>query len=107
MNNVRQQISEWLDVEVNNLNEISLEDVRFVQFVRDNIGNAVVQMLTPNATTSRLPGISTYQADGIPCRGYWVEDTRELVLYIRISNQLKAIVVPHDGWAIREDITLN
>ncbi len=69
MSNVRQQISEWLDVEANSLNEISLEDVRFVPFVKDNIGNAVVQMLTPSGAMSRYPGISTYQTDGIPCRG--------------------------------------
>ena len=43
----------------------------------------------------------------MPCRGYWVEDTRELVLYLRINSQLKAIVIPNDGWAVREDITLN
>jgi hypothetical protein len=107
MNSVKQQISEWLDVEASRLNEISLEDVRFVPFVQDNIGNAVVQMLTPDGNACRYPGLSTYQTDGIPCKGFWVEDTRELVLYIRINSQLKAIVVPNDGWTIREDITLN
>jgi len=107
MNSIRQQISQWLEVESNNLNEIALEDVRFMPFVQNNIGTAVVQMLSLDQHTARSAGLCTYQTDGIPCKGFWVEHTKELVVYLKISNQLKAIVVPHEGWTMREDITLN
>ena len=107
MESIRQQISQWLDVESSNLNEIALEDVRFMPFVQNNIGTAVVQMLSLDRGTAKAAGLSTYQTDGIPLKGFWVEHTKELVVYLKISNQLKAIVVPHEGWGVREDITLN
>ena len=107
MESVREQISQWLDVETNSLNEIALEDVRFVPLVQDNLGNAFVQMLALNEPNRRRPGICTYQTGNNPCKGFWIEHTKELVLYITVSNQLKAVVVPHDGWQVRDDITLN
>jgi len=107
MENERQQISQWLKVEQHCLNEIALEDVRFMPTVEDNIGNAVVQMLSLDQKTANSAGLSTYQADAIPCKGFWVEETKELVVYLRICKQLKAIVVPHEGWKVREDVTMN
>lgn len=107
MENEKQQISKWLEVEANNLNEISLGDVRFRSFVQDNISSAVVKLLSLDNPASRPLPLATYQSEAIPCKGFWVEDTKELVVYLKISNQLKAIVVPPEGWVVREDITLN
>ena len=98
MENEKQQISEWLDVEENNLNEISLADVRFMQVMQNNISNAVAKMLFLDHMDARSTKLPTYQTETIPCKGFWVEDTKELVVYLQVSNQLKAIVVPSEGW---------
>ena len=107
MGDIRQQISEWLAVDSGRLNEISLEDVRFGPTVQNNIGSAVIKMLSLDHAPVRSMGLSTYQDEALPCKGFWIEETKELVVYLSVSNQLKAIVVPHDGWALREDIVLN
>jgi hypothetical protein len=45
--------------------------------------------------------------DDIAYKGFWVENTKELVLYVWVGNQSRAIIVPQDGWTIRDDITIN
>lgn len=107
MHSVREKISEWLEVEATRLNEISLEDVRFMPVVQTNIGNAVIRMLSLDPAVQKTVVLPTYETEGIPCKGFWIEDTRELVVYLKVSDQLKAIVVPQDGWRLREDIVLN
>ncbi len=40
-------------------------------------------------------------------KSYWVEDTKELVLFIWNVSQAKTIVIPREGWMLRDDITIH
>jgi hypothetical protein len=44
---------------------------------------------------------------GIPCRGYWVERTKDLVVHISFQKYSRILVVPSDSWEIRDDVTIN
>ncbi|MDY6971011.1 MAG: hypothetical protein SV775_01645 [Thermodesulfobacteriota bacterium] len=108
MPDIRQEISEWLNVEQNRLNEIEIEDVEFTPFAQQNINNAVSQMLSlSHNPMGQFVGQTVPQYEGIPCKGFWIENSKDLVLYVRIGNQSRAIIVPREGWMIREDITIN
>ena len=107
MTRIKQEICEWLNMEQNSLNEISLEDIEFSELEEQSINEEVSQMMSftnPNmvSSVSGMPG-----TDGVPCRSYWIENTKELVLYLWNGDQSKAIIVPKEGWMIREDITIH
>jgi len=107
MSNIKRQISKWLNVGQETLNEIELEDIEFAEFAKQNINNAVAQMLSVDNHIN-LPSIeNTNHTNQIPCKGFWVENTKDLVLYVLNGNQSKAIIVPKNGWMIRDSITIN
>jgi hypothetical protein len=89
MSNIKRQISKWLNVGQETLN------------------NAVAQMLSLNNHINLSSVKNTHQTNRIPCKGFWVENTKDLVLYVLNGNQSKAIVVPKNGWMIRDSITIN
>ena len=107
MEQIKQQISDWLNVEQNNLNEIELEDVEFEPFALQEIDKVVSQMLASNSPANQNEERSMLKNDGLPCKGFWVEGTKDLVLYVWVGNQLRAIVLPNDSWMVRNDITIN
>jgi hypothetical protein len=107
MVDVKAQISAWMKIEKSNLNEIAIDDVEFADFAQQNINIAVSQML--NATTCPSIEVDTDcdMRDGLPCKSYWVESTHELIIYLWNGYQTKAIVVPQEGWMLREDIVVH
>ncbi|MBW1702139.1 MAG: hypothetical protein JRJ69_16615 [Deltaproteobacteria bacterium] len=107
MSNIKRQISEWLNVAQETLNEIELEDIEFAEFAQQNINNAVAQMLSLNNNIILSSEQAMPRTKGIPCKGFWVENTKDLVLYVLNGNQSKAIVVPKQGWMIKDGITIN
>ena len=106
MNMIKEQISEWLNIEQGILNEIEIEDIKFEPFAEKKIDIEVGRLLAfmnlgkKNNTVSR-------PEERMLCKSFWIETTRELILYIWIGKLPKAIVVPSEGWSIRDDITYN
>jgi hypothetical protein len=47
------------------------------------------------------------ETNSLPCKSFWVEDTKDLVLYVWDGNQSKTIIIPRNGWTIRDDITVH
>lgn len=107
MINIKQQISRWLNVGQETLNEIELEDIEFAEFAKQNINTAVAQMLSIDNHINMPSVPDMNQTNFIPCKGFWVENTKDLILYVLNGNQSKAIVVPKSGWMIRDSITIN
>jgi len=105
MNNIKCRLSECLNVSKNSLNEIEIEDIEFASFAQQNINKTVSQMLSLN--NSRLLDYNLYNIDCIPCKSYWVEKTQDLVLFISIGTHSRTIIVPKDGWMLRNDIIIN
>jgi len=107
MEDVRSDGFEWLKVSQDKLNEIELEDVQLEPVVQKNIYKTIANMLCLEKPGEEFPGQAMVPTGDITCKGFWVENTKELVLYVWIGDQSRAIIVPQDGWNIRDDIIIN
>ena len=107
MVDVKAQISEWMKIEKSSLNEIAIDDVEFADFAQENINVAVMQMLSATTCPPAKAVAECQSRDGLPCKSYWVESTHELIIYLWNGYQTKAIVVPQEGWMLREDIVVH
>jgi hypothetical protein len=107
MADVKKRISEWLNLEQKSLNEISLEDIEFGEAEEQNINKEVAKMLSFSKHGNQDENHIMSETDGLPCKSFWVEDTKDLVLYVWDENQSKTILIPQNGWAIRDDITVH
>ena len=104
---LKQLISQWVNVEQNLLNEISMEDVKLNPSAQLSVGRIVSDMLASEYPVLSFQDSQALLADGIPCKGYWVEHTEDLVIYLRIHKFSRTIIVPRNCWIVREDITIN
>jgi hypothetical protein len=43
----------------------------------------------------------------VPCTGFWIEGTLELILHAWNDYQSKTIVIPSSEWFLREDIIVH
>lgn len=103
----KQQISDWIQIDKNSLNDISLEDVEVSAYALENIESAALHM-TDTLRDNDIPqNLQTALGPHLACKSYWVEHTRELVLFIWNARQAKTIVIPKEGWMLRDDITLH
>lgn len=107
MNEAKANISKHMHIEQGLLNEIALEDVEFADDAATLISQTVEQLLSASDPTAMLAEQESLMAHGVPCKGYWVETSRELVLYIWNRNYWRTVVVPYHAWSLRDDITLN
>jgi len=107
MCDLKKQIGEWVEIDQGRLNEISLEDVQMNQDAQQCIRRAVDGMLAENQPAVQTGTSGPEYCHGIPCKGYWVEGTKELVIYIAMQNIWRTIVIPPEAWIIRDDITVH
>jgi len=103
----KQQISDWIQIDKNSLNDISLEDVEVSAYARENIESAALHMTDTLPDNDTPEDLQTVLGPYLACKSYWVEHTRELVLFIWNTNQAKTIVIPEEGWMLRDDITIH
>ena len=104
---LKQRISKWINVEQNRLNEISIEDVKLNPAAQTSVNRIVSEMLLSGYPVLSFQDSQGLLADGIPCRGYWVESTEDLVIYLRIHKLSRTIVLPRSCWIVRDDISIN
>ncbi len=107
MDTVKSDVLDWIKISQKNLNELELEDVRLEPLIQKNIYKTIAQMISFEKPVKKLTERPEGQIARITCKGFWVEKTRELVLYVWTGEQSRAIIIPQDGWNIREDITIN
>jgi len=107
MSGLKKHISECIDVDQHSLNEISLDDIRFEENTMICIRKAVMQMLALYDPFDPAIERTILYNKGVPCIGFWVENTKDLVLYFSIEKHSKTLIVDNDGWTIRDDITIN
>ena len=104
---IKKQLSESLHIEPNHLNEISLDDIVIAEAVRHNIRDALTDLMLYSSLKPDIKIESKPNATPLPCKSFWIENTKDLVLYIWNDIHSEAIVVPQDGWMIRDDITIH
>jgi len=107
LNNLKQQVSEWINIEQNRLHEISLEDVVITEEVLLSIGKIVSHLMVLYSSDSLSFDPIENINDKIPCMGYWVENSKDLIIYISIDSQSRTIIIPQNGWMLRDDITIH
>lgn len=107
MDMVKSDVVDWLKISQNNLNEIELEDIKLEPSAQKNIHKAIAKMMSLEKPGNEFVERPVLPKDDITCKGFWVENTKELVLYVWIGDQSKAIIVPQNGWDIRDDIVIN
>jgi len=99
----KQQICDWTEIAKECLHDISLDDVEVSAHALDHIASATHQMA--GDAWGVWPAMNL--EDPIACKSYWVEHTRELVLFFWNTGQAKAIVIPAEGWMLKSDITIH
>lgn len=107
MEHIKEQISQWLDVTTDHLNEIAIEDVQFEPYTQENIQRAVMDLFSKSQQAGDTGALKTYETGEQAFRGFWVEDSKDLVVYTWLGSRLKVIVIPQSCWGVRDDITLN
>ena len=107
MPSLKKHISEYIDVDQRSLNEISLDDVRFEENTLICIREAVLHMLESYYPFDPDINRKILYHEGVPCKGFWVENTKDLVLYFTIEKHFKTLIVDKGDWMIRDDITIN
>ena len=107
MPSLKKHIGECVDIDQSRLNEISLDDVRFEENTLICIKRTVMQMLKLYDPFDPAIERTMLYKKGVPCIGFWVENTKDLVLYFTIEKYFKTLIVDKDGWMIRDDITIN
>ena len=106
MKRVKKTVSLALDIATERLTEISLEDIEIDQASQHRIYKALhdMAMLSDLHNATSNPEKDNL---GVPCTGFWVADTRDLVLFAWCQHKYKTIVVPAEEWFLREDITVH
>lgn len=107
MPSLKKHIGECVDIDQSRLNEISLDDVRFEENTLIFIKRTLMQMLNLYDPFEPAMECNMLYERGVPCKGFWVENTKDLVLYFTIEKYFKTLIVDKDGWMIRDDITIN
>ncbi len=107
MEMVKSDVVDWLKISQKNLNEIELEDVKLEPFIQKNIYKTIAKMMSLEKPGNEIQERPVPLPGDITCKGFWVENSKELVLYVWIGDQSKAIIVPQDGWNLRDDIIIN
>ena len=106
MKRLKRTVSLVLDISAERLNEISLEDVEIEQDSQDQIYQALFDMAFDEGVDGVIRDPDE-RPRGIPCTGFWVDDTQELVLFAWSQDKTKTIVIPAEEWFLRDDITLH
>ncbi len=100
---VKQQICDWTKIAKDRLNDISLEDVEVSAHALDNI-EATTRQMTGNTGCGEAVAILE---DPFAVRSYWVDSTRELILFFWNAGQARAVVIPAEGWMLKSDMTVH
>ena len=103
---IKRTVSLTLDIDAEQLNEISLEDIEIEQASQQQIYQALCDMALRHDREGHLAHPEE-RPTGVPCTGFWVEETRELILFAWNQDKTKTIVVPPDEWFLRDDITVH
>ncbi len=107
LDTVKSDVCDCLKINHNRVHEIELEDIQLEPVVQKNIYKTIAKMYSPEAEIDPAAEPALIPLGEITCKGYWIENTKELVLYVWLKDQSKAIIVPKTGWDLRSDITLH
>jgi len=108
MHRLKELIRDVFDVEMDSLHNIEIQDVDFTPVARREIDKTVDEMSSLVEMPIDVPGgpMLSFE-ETIRCEGFWIEKTRDLVLYLWDGYQSKMILLGSNNWGIRSDITIH
>ena len=106
MKRIKKAVSLALDIAAEQLNEICLEDVEIAHDSQDRIYQALYDMILWS-DIEVYPQAHEAAPPSVPCTGFWVEDTQELILFAWSRDKTETIVIPSENWFLRDDITVH
>ena len=105
---IKPLISEVLEIDPRELHRIELEDISLSSEAENNLNIIISNMIDSAQPVTATAGELLAKIDElIDCRGFWMESTRELLLYLQVLNQIKTIVVPAHQWRIQHIATIH
>jgi hypothetical protein len=108
MHRLKELIRDIFDVEMDSLHNIEIQDVDFAPVAKREIDKTVEEMSSLVELPIDVPGGRNLSSgDSVRCQGFWIEKTRDLVLYLWDGYQSKMILLGSNNWGIRSDITIH
>ena len=103
---IKESVGRRLKIAHDRLNEIALEDIEIDRDSQLRIYNAFYELAMMAQMGGQYPEGGN-EPPGVPCTGFWIEDSEELILYAWTYYQSRTIVVPRSDWFIRGDIVIH
>lgn len=103
---IKECVGRRLKIAHDRLNEIALEDIEIDRDSQLRIYNAFYELAMMTQMGGQYPEGGN-EPPGVPCTGFWIEDSEELILYAWNDYQSRTIVVPRSDWFIRGDIVIH
>ena len=108
MHRLKELIRDLFEIEIDALHNIEIQDIEFAPLARREIGKTVGEMSAPMELPSDMAGGLDLPSDNsVQCRGFWIESTKDLVLYLWDGDQSKMILLGSNHWTLRNDITIH
>jgi hypothetical protein len=108
MHRLKELIRDLFDVEMDSLHTIEIQDIAFAPVARREIDRTVGEMSSLMGLPIDIPGGRDLSLENaVQCQGFWLESTKDLVLYLWDGYQSKMILLGSNNWGIRSDITLH
>jgi len=108
MHRLKELIRDVFDVEMDSLHNIEIQDVDFTPLARREIDKTVGEMSSLVEMPIDVPGGRMLSPEEtVRCEGFWIEKTRDLVLYLWDGYQSKMILLGSNNWGLRSDITIH
>ena len=103
---IKETIGRILHLGHERLNDIALEDIEVEREAQQRIFSMLYDLTVVAEISSDSHG-SGVESKGVPCTGFWLEGTLELILHAWNDYQSKTIVIPASDWFLREDIVVH
>lgn len=107
MHRLKELISDLFEIELDLLHNIEIQDIQFAPGAEQEIGKTLGEMSPLGEGPLNVPWQMKDQKDGVRCQGFWIESTRDLVLYLWDPCESRAILLGKDNWNVRNDITIH
>lgn len=103
---IKAAVSHRLEIGYERLNEIALEDIEIEHNSQQQIYRTLYD-LAKDEEISRWGLSADAERPGIPCTGFWIDGSLDLILYAWNDHQSRTIVIPQSDWFLREDIIIH
>jgi hypothetical protein len=103
---IKANVGRRLKIAQERLNEIAIEDIEIDRDSQLRIYNAFYDLAVVTEISGPLLTGGT-EPPGVPCTGFWVEGSQDLILYAWNDYQSQTVVVPRTDWSIRSDIVIH